>query len=88
MNFQKANEASAVTVHQAYSDMDARQFFELVRRMRAYQREYFKNRRKSDLQQSKILESKVDEEIKRVEAIVALPDAIQKQPSMFDYPNK
>ena len=56
--------------------------------MRAYQREYFKNRRKSDLQQSKILESKVDEEIKRVEAIVALPDAIQKQPSMFDYPNK
>ena len=68
--------------------MDARQFFELVRRMRAYQTEYFKNRRKSDLQQSKILESKVDEEIKRVEAIVALPDAIQKQPSMFDYPNK
>jgi hypothetical protein len=68
--------------------MDARQFFELVRRMRAYQTEYFKHRRKSDLQQSKILESKVDEEIKRVEAIVALPDAIQKQPSMFDYPNK
>nr|DAO59883.1 MAG TPA: hypothetical protein [Caudoviricetes sp.] len=69
-------------------NMDARQFFELVRRMRAYQREYFKNRRKSDLQQSKILESKVDEEIKRVEAIVALPDAIQKQQNMFDYPNK
>lgn len=68
--------------------MDARQFFELVRRMRAYQREYFKHKRKSDLQQSKILESKVDEEIKRVEAIVALPDAIQKQQNMFDYPNK
>lgn len=59
--------------------MDARKFFELVRRMRAYQREYFKHKRKSDLQQSKILESKVDEEIKRVEAIVAMPDAIQKQ---------
>ena len=56
--------------------------------MRAYQTEYFKHRRKSDLQQSKILESKVDAEIKRVEAIVAMPDAIQKQPSMFDYPNK
>lgn len=83
MNFQTANEASVVTVHQACSDMDARQFFELVRRMRAYQREYFKNRRKSDLQQSKILESKVDEEIKRVEAIVELPDAIQKQTNMF-----
>ena len=83
MNFQKANEASAVTVHRVCSGMDARQFFELVRRMRAYQREYFKNRRKSDLQQSKILESKVDEEIKRVEAIVELPDAIQKQTNMF-----
>lgn len=83
MNFQKANEASAVTVHQVCSGMDARQFFELVRRMRAYQREYFKNRRKSDLQQSKILESKVDEEIKRVEAIVELPDAIQNQRNMF-----
>lgn len=83
MNFQTANEASAVTVHQDFSDMDARQFFELVRRMRAYQREYFKNRRKSDLQQSKILESKVDEEIKRVEAIVELPDAIQRQTNMF-----
>lgn len=67
--------------------MDARQFFELVRRMRAHQREYFKYKRKSDLQQSKILESKVDEEIKRVEAKIALPDAIQKQPNMFDYPD-
>ena len=68
--------------------MEARQFFDLVRRMRAYQRAYFKNKRKSDLQQCKLLESKVDEEIKRVEAIVALPDAIQKQQNMFDYPNK
>lgn len=83
MNFQKANEASAVTVHRVCSGMDARQFFELVRRMRAYQREYFKNRRKSDLQQSKILESKVDEDIKRVEAIVKLPDVIQRQTNMF-----
>ena len=64
--------------------MDARQFFELVRRMRAYQREYFKHKRKSDLQTSKALESKVDEEIKRVEAILALPDVIQKQPNIFD----
>lgn len=64
--------------------MNARQFFELVRRMRAYQREYFNHKRKSDLQTSKILERKVDEEIKRVEAILALPDAIQKQPNMFD----
>lgn len=64
--------------------MDARQFFDLVRSMRAYQREYFKHRRKSDLQTSKILESKVDDEIKRVEAKITLPDAIQKQPNIFD----
>lgn len=64
--------------------MDARQFFELVRRMRAYQREYFKHKRRSDLQTSKILERKVDEEIKRVEALLTLPDAIQKQPNMFE----
>ena len=65
-------------------DMDARQFFELVRQMRAHQREYFKHKRRSDLQTSKILERKVDEEIRRVEAILTLPDAIQKQPNMFD----
>ncbi|MCM1235139.1 MAG: hypothetical protein NC489_33995 [Ruminococcus flavefaciens] len=55
--------------------------------MRAHQREYFKHKRKTDLQTSKILESKVDEEIKRVEAILALPDVIQKSPNMFDYLN-
>lgn len=64
--------------------MGARQFFDLVRRMRAYQREYFKHKRKSDLQTSKALERKVNEEIKRVEAILALPDVIQKQPNIFD----
>lgn len=52
--------------------------------MRAYQREYFKHRRKSDLTTSKTLESKVDAEIKRVEAQIELPDAIQKQPNIFD----
>lgn len=55
--------------------------------MRAYQREYFKHRRKSDLTTSKILESKVDAEIKRVEAILGLPDAIPSAPNMFDYFN-
>lgn len=64
--------------------MEARQFFELVRSMRAYQREYFKYRRKSDLQTSKILEGKVDAEISRVEAKIKLPDVIRKQPNIFD----
>lgn len=65
--------------------MNSRQFFDLVRQMRAYQNEYFKHRRKSDLQTSKMLESKVDAEIKRVEAILPMPDVIRKQPNMFDY---
>ena len=56
--------------------------------MRAYQREYFKRKRKSDLQISKMLESKVDEEIKRVEAKIKLPDAINEPPNMFDYLNR
>lgn len=76
-----ASSAAVVTIVER---MDARQFFDLVRQMRAHQREYFKHKRRSDLQTSKILESKVDEEIKRVEAILALPDAIQKHPNMFD----
>lgn len=64
--------------------MTSREFFDLVRLMRAHQREYFKHRRKSDLQTSKILESKVDAEIKRVEDILTLPDAIRKQANLFD----
>lgn len=55
--------------------------------MRAQQKQYFKTRRKSDLDASKALERLVDEEIKRVEAIVELPDALPKHPNMFDYPN-
>lgn len=40
--------------------MDNRQFFELVRRMRVKQRDYFKYRRKADLTESKRLEAQVD----------------------------
>lgn len=47
--------------------MDNRQFFELVRRMRVKQRDYFKYRRKADLTESKRLEAQVDTEISRVE---------------------
>lgn len=64
--------------------MNAQQFFETVRKMRAHQNEYFKHKRKSDLQTAKILEAKVDAEIKRVEAIVALPPAINRAQSIFD----
>lgn len=59
--------------------MNSRQFFDLVRRMRAYQREYDKRRLKSDLQTIKMLESQVYAEIKRVEIHLSLPDVIQRQ---------
>ena len=67
--------------------MDNRQFFELVRRMRVKQRDYFKYRRKSDLTESKRLEAQVDAEISRVELLLGLPDAIPQASSIFDYPN-
>lgn len=67
--------------------MNSRQFFDLVRRMRAKQRDYFKYHRKSDLQSSKQIEAQVDAEISRVERLLGLPDAIPSVPSMFDYPD-
>ena len=67
--------------------MDNRQFFDLVRRMRVKQRDYFQYRRKADLTESKRLESKVDTEISRVERLLGLPDAIPPQPSIFDTPD-
>lgn len=67
--------------------MDNRQFFDLVRRMRVKQRDYFKYHRKSDLTESKRIEAQVDAEISRVERLLGLPDAIPQAPSIFDYPN-
>lgn len=67
--------------------MDNRQFFDLVRRMRVKQRDYFKYRRKTDLTESKRLEAQVDAEISRVKRLLGLPDAIPQAPSIFDYPN-
>lgn len=68
--------------------MNHRAFFDLVRQMRIKQREYFKYKRKADLNESKRLESQVDAEISRVERLLGLPDAIPQAPSMFDYPNE
>ena len=68
--------------------MNHRAFFDLVRRMRIKQREYFKYKRKADLNESKRLESQVDTEISRVERLLGLPDAIPPQPSIFDTPDK
>lgn len=59
--------------------MDARQFFNLVSRLREAQKRYFKTRSSADLQSSKQLEKEVDEEIRRVNDIIQ-----QKQnPKLF-----
>lgn len=50
--------------------MTARDFFDLVARMRDKQKEYFRTRSGSVLQESKQLEKQVDEEIKRVNEII------------------
>lgn len=51
--------------------MNARNFFNLVAELRRVQREYFKTRSQDALQQSKQLEKRVDDEITKVQAILA-----------------
>lgn len=50
--------------------MTSRDFFELVARMRRSQKEYFKNRSRLYLRESKELEGRVDAEIERVEKMM------------------
>lgn len=50
--------------------MNSRDFFEKVALMRRLQKEYFKTRSKSVLEQCKVVEIEVDVEIKRVNAIL------------------
>ena len=50
--------------------MNAYDFFNLVTKMRDKQKEYFRTRSASVLQESKRLEKQVDEEIQRVNGII------------------
>ena len=50
------------------------EFFDLVSQMRQAQKEYFKTRNTSILQQSKSLERQVDAEIERVNKLFAEPE--------------
>lgn len=50
--------------------MNAYDFFNLVTKMRDKQKEYFRTRSASALQESKRLEKQVDEEIQRVNEII------------------
>ena len=59
--------------------MKARQFFDLVTKMRSAQKEYFKTRTPRALNESKALESQVDAEIKRVQDILK-----EREPSEGD----
>lgn len=56
------------------------QFFNLVKAMRAAQKEYFSTRSQQALQQSKELEKRVDDCIKRGDEYLQR----QKEPSLFD----
>lgn len=51
--------------------MKAREFFDLVARMRDKQKEYFRTRQPSVLAESRDLERAVDAEIKRVHEVLA-----------------
>lgn len=65
--------------------MTPQQFFDRVKIMRHFQKEYFKTRSRSALQQSKALEREIDAEIDRVNRLLNLPDQDQRpqQPSLF-----
>ena len=52
--------------------MTARQFFDLVVRLRACQKEYFRTRDKTVLSQAKELEKEVDAEIDRVYKLISI----------------
>lgn len=65
--------------------MNNRQFFERVKMMRHFQKEYFKTRSRTALQQSKALEREIDEEIDRVNRLLNLPEYKQPEtPNLFN----
>lgn len=52
------------------NNMNAREFFYAVKRMRAAQTDYFNNRTQQNLRRALALEGEVDKEINRVAAIL------------------
>lgn len=61
--------------------MDHEAFYKLVVALRNKQKEYFRTRTQSALRESKALEKRVDDEIKRVENILKE----KSNPNYFDY---
>lgn len=62
--------------------MNAREFFSKVAQMRSMQKEYFRTRSKTALQESKRLEREIDMEIAQVEGIVGKTE--DTDTSLFD----
>ena len=60
--------------------MNSRLFFDKVALMRRLQKEYFKTRSKTVLEQCKVVEKEVDIEINRVNAIMG---NLQNEQSLF-----
>lgn len=65
--------------------MNARQFFDKVALMRKLQKEYFRTRSKTALNQSKAVEREVDTEIARVHETLGTPTPKQpEQKNIFE----
>lgn len=62
--------------------MNHKEFYNKVVAMRKAQKDYFKFRSSAYLQTSKRLEREIDDEIKRVEAVLAEEER-KNQPSLF-----
>lgn len=57
-------------IYEKAIDMDARQFFNLVERMRAAQKSYFRTKSSDYMRQAMQYEKEIDAEIKRVNDII------------------
>ncbi len=64
--------------------MDAKTFFQKVALMRKSQKEYFKSRSQTALRNAKALEAEIDNEITRVNNILAAGKPQPKQPNLFN----
>lgn len=65
--------------------MNARQFFDKVALMRTLQKEYFRTRSKTSLNQSKAVEREVDAEIARVHDTLGTPATkVPEQRNIFE----
>ena len=63
--------------------MTNRQFFDRVVQLRRFQKEFFATRSRDSLQQAKALEREIDDEIARVQKILASRQQ-QQQPNLFN----